>query len=554
MAYKFQRGVFRASGSTVIEEGLTIDASGLTVTGSSNVQALTANSLNVDSVSLDANILSGLSQLTSSNSSLGVAVATSFDISAGTLTLADGQIGAAKVGGGTFNAGTFSFLGSTISSLGTVTTADINGGTIDGTNIGASTQGTGQFTTLSASSNLQVGTSVTASTGVRVNAGGVIVTAGGLAVNGGDLNVSPGNLTVGGITNLNGNIFLGDAGADTISFNGQVSSSIFPSVTSAFNLGSSGNLWSNIRGVVLSASNQIFAGTSITAQTLTASVGATLGATVVSTITGSGAATFASLTVDSVDINGGAIDGTTIGGTAQSSVKATTLSASSNLQVGTSITASSGILVNAGGLTVSAGDSSLQKLTVNGDLIVLGTTFSASVGTLVIEDKQIVLADGAPNAAAAYGAGFFVSGANVEWTFKENGEGTAASSGHIFAASSSAGLIDIQAANFYGTFVGTMASAVTPIADENKTLEVGVNYGTTNLATVSRTWTLPASAGLTAGQSVRVKAPAGLTSTRTIIVSGSGAQTIDGETTIVLESDYAAVELVYVTTDTWRVF
>jgi len=488
MAYKFQRGTFRASGSTVVEEGLTIDANGLTVTGSSNVQALTANSLNVDSVTLDANKLQGLSELTSSNSSLGVAVATSFDISAGTLTLAAGQVGAAKVGAGTFNAGTFSFNGSTISDLGTVTTADINGGTIDGTNIGASTQGTGQFTTLSASSNLQVGTSITASSGILVNTGGVIVTTGGLAVNGGNLSVSPGNLTVGGTTNLNGNIFLGDAGADTVAFNGQVSSSIIPSVTSAFDLGTNTtNLWRNLFISEVSASTRIRTGGAITA--------------------------------------------------------------SSGILVNTG-----GLTVSAGGLTVSAGDSSVQKLTVNGDLVVLGTTFSASVGTLVIEDKQIVLADGAPNAAAAYGAGFFVSGANVEWTFKENGEGTAASSGHIFAASSSAGLIDIQAANFYGSFVGSMAAAVTPIGDEDKALEVGVNYGTTNLATVSRTWTLPASAGLTAGQSVKVKAPGGLTSTRTIIVSGSGAQTIDGETTIVLESDYAAVELVYVTTDTWRVF
>jgi hypothetical protein len=550
MAYKFQRGAFRASGSTVIEEGLTIDASGLTVTGSSNVQALTANSLNVDSVSLDANILSGLSQLTSSNSSLGVAVATSFDISAGTLTLANGQIGAAKVGAGTFNAGTFSFLGSTISDLGTVTTADINGGTIDGTNIGASTQGTGQFTTLSASSNLQVGTSVTASNGVLVNAGGVIVTAGGLAVNGGNLSVSPGNLTVGGITNLNGNIFLGDGGADTISFNGQVSSSIFPSVTSTFSLGSAANLWNNVRGVTLSASNQIFAGTSITAQTLTASVGATLGAAVVTTITGSGAATFASLTVDSVDINGGAIDGTTIGATAQSSVKATTLSASSNLQVGTSITASSGILVNAGGLTVSAGDSSLQKLTVNGDLIVLGTTFSASVGSLLIEDAAIVIGDGSTAFGTGYGINFG-SGSN-QWatllTAQDNIDGLAGNE-NILSSS-----LAIKAPAFAGTFYGTMASTVTQVGDADATLAVGVNYGTTNLASVSRTWTLPASAGLTVGQSIRVKAPAGLTSTRTIIIAAAGSQTIDGETTIVLESDYAAVELVYVNTDTWRIF
>lgn len=57
------------------------------------------------------------------------------DVSAGTLTLANGQVAAEKVGAGTFDAGTYSFAGSTISDLGTVTTADINGGTVDAADI-----------------------------------------------------------------------------------------------------------------------------------------------------------------------------------------------------------------------------------------------------------------------------------------------------------------------------------------------------------------------------------------------------------------------------------
>ena len=538
MAYKFQRGAFRASGSTVIEEGLTIDASGLTVTGSSNVQALTANSLNVDSVSLDANILSGLSQLTSSNSSLGVAVATSFDISAGTLTLADGQIGAAKVGGGTFNAGTFSFLGSTISSLGTVTTADINGGTIDGTNIGASTQGTGQFTTLSASSNLQVGTSVTASTGVLVNAGGVIVTAGGLAVNAGNLAVSNGNISGSGLLQAGGQLTV----AQLATLNGGLTIT-----TGGATISGSTNTSGSI---IIGGNGSLFALTADVSNLQVANIKAKDGTSAGSIANSTGVVTLASTVLTTTDINGGTIDGTTIGATAQSSVKATTLSASSNLQVGTSITASSGILVNAGGLTVSDGDSSLQKLTVNGDLIVLGTTFSASVGSLLIEDAAIVIGDGSTAFGTGYGINFG-SGSN-QWatllTAQDNIDGIAGNE-NILSSS-----LAIKAPAFAGTFYGTMASTVTQVGDADATLVVGVNYGTTNLASVSKTWTLPASAGLTVGQSIRVKAPAGLTSTRTIIIAAAGSQTIDGETTIVLESDYAAVELVYVNTDTWRVF
>lgn len=46
----------------------------------------------------------------------------------------------------------------TWANLGTVTTVDINGGTVDGTNVGATTPGTGKFTTLEATTTLKLGT------------------------------------------------------------------------------------------------------------------------------------------------------------------------------------------------------------------------------------------------------------------------------------------------------------------------------------------------------------------------------------------------------------
>ena len=415
----------------------------------------------------------------------------------------------------------------------------------------------------------------------------------------------------------------------TVAFGG---ATITGSVAVNGSITSTGNI--SVTAGVLSASNAVQTAGNVVAlngavrgQTVSASVGAELNAAVVTTITGSGAAIFASLTVDSVDINGGTIDasnitvgsgktlnvsagtltlaagqvgadkvgagtfnagtfsfngstisnlgtvttadinggtidGTTIGATTPSSVKATTLSASSNLDVvgnatitgltslNSALTVSAGgVTVSAGGLSVNSGDSSVQKLTVNGDLIVLGTTISASVSNLVIEDKQIVLADGAGSAAAAAGAGFFVSGANVEWTYKQNGEGTAAASGDIFVASGSSGLIDIQAANFYGTLVGTMASPVTLIADAG-TLVTGVNYFA-DVAGASSV-TLPGAPSV--GDSVRVKAPSNCSTINTITINRSGSHTIDLETFIVLESPFAAVECVYVATNLWRIF
>ncbi len=360
----------RVQGQTLTASvGSTLAATTVTtITGSG---AAIFASLTVDSVDINGGTIDA--------SDITVGSGKTLNVSAGTLTLAAGQVGADKVGAGTFNAGTFSFNGSTISDLGTVTTADINGGTIDGTNIGASSVGTGQFSTLSASSTLQVA----------------------------------------GITTLN----------------------------------------------------------------------------------------------DALTVSAG------------------------------------GVTVSAGGLSVNSGDSSVQKLTVNGDLIVLGTTISASVSNLVIEDKQIVLADGAGSAAAAAGAGFFVSGANVEWTYKQNGEGSAASSGDIFVASGSSGLVDIQAANFYGTLVGTMASPVTLVADAG-TLVTGVNY----FADVAGASSVNLPAAPSVGDSVRVKAPSNCNTTNTITINRQGSHTIDAETFIVLESPFAAVECVYVATNLWRIF
>jgi len=72
--------------------------------------------------------------------------------------------------------GNFTFNGTTV----TINTVDINGGAIDGTNIGAASQGTGNFTSLETDS-LSV-TNATAST--SKDTGAIIITQGGLGVEG----------------------------------------------------------------------------------------------------------------------------------------------------------------------------------------------------------------------------------------------------------------------------------------------------------------------------------------------------------------------------------
>ena len=118
---------------------------------------------------------------TIATSNITVGSGKTLNVSAGTLTLADNQISGDKVEGGTIDATTITTLtsstiqattlkandgtaaGSIADSTGIVTlassvltTADINGGTIDATAIGATTPSTGAFTTITASGDVTV--------------------------------------------------------------------------------------------------------------------------------------------------------------------------------------------------------------------------------------------------------------------------------------------------------------------------------------------------------------------------------------------------------------
>ena len=90
--------------------------------------------------------------------------------------LTSGRVIYAGASGELQDASTFTFNGTTV----TINTVNIDGGAIDGTNVGATTPGTGNFTTLE-SNSLSV-TDATAST--SKGTGAVVITAGGLGVEG----------------------------------------------------------------------------------------------------------------------------------------------------------------------------------------------------------------------------------------------------------------------------------------------------------------------------------------------------------------------------------
>ena len=136
--------------------------------GSTDFTAIDVNGGNIDGATI-------------ATSNITVGSGKTLNVSAGTLTLADDQISGDKVEGGTINATTITTLtsgtiqattlkandgtaaGSIADTTGIVTlassvltTADINGGTIDATTIGASTAAAGSFTTIAASGDVTI--------------------------------------------------------------------------------------------------------------------------------------------------------------------------------------------------------------------------------------------------------------------------------------------------------------------------------------------------------------------------------------------------------------
>lgn len=72
--------------------------------------------------------------------------------------------------------------------------------------------------------------------------------------------------------------------------------------------------------------------------------------------------------------------------------------------------------------SLSSGSVSSGDLTVSGNLTVNGTTTTINSTTLTVNDLKITLADGAPNSAAADGAGIEIAGANAEITYASTGD------------------------------------------------------------------------------------------------------------------------------------
>jgi len=195
----------------------------------------------------------------------------------------------------------------------------------------------------------------------------------------------------------NGDVDLGNATSDTITATGRFDSDLVPSSDSARDLGTSALQWAEVH--------------------------ADAGHIDAMTVTGTS-------TLTTVDINGGAIDGTTIGAASATTGKFTTLTATSNASV-------SGSLHVVGDLDVAGNINSVTKTT----------------SILEVEDLNIICASGS-NASDADGAGLLLGGhakadsvAGFTWDndtsnieFSIAGSNEALMSATVFAPASSDGM------------------------------------------------------------------------------------------------------------------
>ena len=151
--------------------------------------------------------------------------------------------------------------------------------------------------------------------------------------------------------NAKGNVDLGDATSDTITATGRFDSDLLPSTDGARDLGSSDNEWQDL-----------FI---------------------------DGTAQIDSLVADTADINGGTVDGVTIGGASAGAGTFTDLTGG-NIQVG--VTGDNEIDTSSGNLTLDSAGGTVtvdDNLTVNGTFTVLGTQSIINTETLKVEDSLI---------------------------------------------------------------------------------------------------------------------------------------------------------------------
>jgi hypothetical protein len=526
MAYKFQKGDFTASGSMAPSNDDTFDlgVSGakwkdLYIDGTAYLDAINYNGTLITATPAELNYLDNDDLTAADITKLAALTATAAELNYldnDDLTAADLQ----KLADVTSTAAELNYLdittlgtaaatkalvadGSanldasaiTFTDLGTVTTVDINGGSVDGATIGAAAQSSGKFTTLSGSSTLHT---VSATFADTVAASGSITAGTSFIIGSADLNEVDmeklDGITNGTAANNKALVLDGSAGATGLG---------------ALGIASMASNWTNASRTV-----------------------ADMGI------------------VTTMDLNGGSIDGTVIGAAAQAAAEFTTVSGSgafttvgSATIVGNLDTSGSVKLQGVPDTAAAVASDSLYFLDSDGLMkresmvdyaaAIAGVGLVASAGALALSLDE--LSAGVVDVA---NDSFAIVDANDSNISKKE------SIVDFVAAIAGAG---ITATN------GVLSSDASPtpnnIGNASASMVEGFNYSSVVFDAV-RTWTCPASPD--AGDKVVVKAPSNA-SAYALTVLRAGSQTIDGEVVVVMNSDNGAITLTYLGSDKWAI-
>lgn len=235
---------------------------------------------------------------------------------------------------GTLTAGNVTIAGSSITVDGgapNFDSVDINGGSIDGTAIGAATPASIVATTLSAQGNVDLGNANTDTLTITAKVDSDVIPTGQVDLGASDSKWAEAHVVAASVETLtaSGNVDLGDASTDLLTVNASINSDLIPEADGTRSLGSSANRWAhlhadNITANSLTAGRVLFAGTdgklvddadlSFTEATLTATnVSATsIDTTNLAGFTLTGPANLASQNLSNLQMISGTIDGATI--------------------------------------------------------------------------------------------------------------------------------------------------------------------------------------------------------------------------------------------------
>ena len=330
------------------------------------------------------------------------------------------------------------FNGTTIADLGTVTTANIDGGTVDGTTIGASSHTTIKGTTIDATTDFTVGSTVitddsivmTPSTSDTVTIAGAThgilnITTVDAVGTAGDINVTADGQIEFRANDAAGHIF-DIAGTNQISI---IDGGIIPTSNNDIDLGSDDNEFKDIwidgtanidtlsadtaaigdltsgRVVIAGTSGELqddgdltFSGDTLTATKIGAfqAAGAInfdnqnmtnvdinsgdIGAVTISAgLTWNAAQDLNSQNLTNVDINSGTVDGATIGASSHTTIKGTTIDATTDFTVGSTVITDDSIV-----MTPTAGDTTTFAASTNGALAITTVDTAAAAANITI--------------------------------------------------------------------------------------------------------------------------------------------------------------------------